>query len=212
MHRFLLAGHKWPALAILMVAVSAGSAAAAPSVLASVSVSDGNLRVAIQGSDFPEMKSAMFVCSYDTSSVAIYRALISSPIPSAALGASLNKPAQQLHIFLTATSVLKPGNGSDLAVLTAPLTNPSHANSAILLIRATLVSTNGDSIAVEISPVDAVRNAGLIANLRIRKVEIMAFTIDGRKIQSGPATLCNGPFVTRQGRMRIAIRGTPYRD
>jgi hypothetical protein len=116
-----------------------------PTVSSSKTVQQDQLKVSITGSELPELKSITFTCTFDLERIAVFDAIISSPLPSTAFSALIDTAESTLTVALMATSTIQIADDASLVNLTIPVIINQNETGAFNLVSAAFIDANGES-------------------------------------------------------------------
>ena len=134
-----------------LILFSGRSAAGSPAVNVGISSADRKVTVTIDGSGFPEIKNARFICSYNPLTLKAIDAVISSPVPATALSALLDTSGHTLAIVVNAASTVTITEGMRIVNLRIP-TDSRQQEFFFTVDTALLIDKNGTSISAVINP------------------------------------------------------------
>jgi hypothetical protein len=138
---------------------------APPALQTQYSSSGNDLTLTVTGKQLPQLKRITLTFTYNPLGVNTVNAIVSSPLPSTALGALLDTANHTLVLNIIATSNVTVGDGASILVMRAPWVQNVAAAQALQLISAKGIDKNGVEFtpALDISSVLSPRNGTVSA-------------------------------------------------
>jgi hypothetical protein len=153
MHRLKsMSGLRCPGMLLTMLIVPVILMGAQPRLQSKASSTATMLTLTVAGMQLPALKRISLTFVYNPSGVNAVRALVSSPVPSTALGAVLDTASRKLIINIIAQSSVTMSDGLSLLVISAPLVQSLVSGQALTLASATGIDLNGAAFVPVIDP------------------------------------------------------------
>ena len=170
------------ALLLLCLPCNAG-----PTLVSAISTTGTDIKLSVSAQGLPQFKRLPLTFTYDPSAMDPLGAIVSSPLPSAALGAVLDTSGKKLVLNIIATSTITIADGARVTVFSAPLLQGGTAQNSLRLAEALCIDKDNAPIVLSISNQTlavrrAFEHAPLSAQARPR-LPGKVYMLDGRKCQ-----------------------------
>ena len=125
---------------------------AGPTLVSAISTTAADFKLSVSALGLPQFKRLTLTFTYDPSAMDPLNAIVSSPIPSAALGAVLDTSVRKIVLYIIATSTITVADGARVSTISAPLLQSGAAQNALWLIGALCIDQ--DSVQTNLSILD----------------------------------------------------------
>ena len=170
----------------------------APTVSVSKSFADEQLTVTLSGTEFPELKTITFECSFDPQYITIRDAIVGAPLPKTALSVAVNDVDSSVTLTVQATSTIQVENDKQLLVLQIPLQNEEN-NMSFTITKVTLIDKNDTSIDAAINQLATVVPSTHYRYQAIAQHTLsnLRFQLNGRRYGTGHRMPVSGVYIQR---------------
>jgi hypothetical protein len=148
-----MSGLRCPGMLIPILMLPAILMGAQPRLQPKVTSTASQLTVTVSAMQLPALKRMSLTFVYNPSGVNAVRALVSSPVPSTALGAVLDTASRKLIINIIAQSSVTMSDGLSILVISAPFVQSLVSGQALTLASASGIDLNGAAFVPVIDPI-----------------------------------------------------------
>jgi hypothetical protein len=136
----------WLSLIALCVPCNAG-----PTLVSAISTTGADIKLSVSAQGLPQVKRLTLTFVYDPLAMDPLRAIVSSSLPSVAVGAVLDTSAKKLILDIIATSTITIADGARVTVFSAPLLQSGTAQNSLRLAEALCIDKDNAPIVLSIA-------------------------------------------------------------